>query len=172
MEVYLGLGSNEGCREEHIETAIVALENAFDAPCLRISSLIETKAWGFESAKDFLNSVVVFDVDLEHFRKEYAPAEDNPDMEQTAGLILRICKSVEKMCGRRRNSHIDENGRKIYHDRPMDVDILFMGTEEIDNEELTIPHIEMNIRDFVMIPLREVVSEEIKTKFPDIFETE
>lgn len=170
MELYLGLGSNEGCREEYIQTAIVALENAFDTACRAVSSVVETEPWGFESSRKFLNAVIVLDVDLDHFCSEYAPSGEETDISGIAELILRICKNVERMCGRKRCAIYDENGNRIYHDRPMDVDILFMGTHRIETDNLTIPHKDMKERDFVMQPLKEIVSDEIVCTFPEIFE--
>jgi 2-amino-4-hydroxy-6-hydroxymethyldihydropteridine diphosphokinase len=53
-----------------------------------------------------------------------------------------------------------EDGKPVYADRLIDIDILIYGFHEIESEELTIPHPAMLQRDFVMIPLREIVDEE------------
>ena len=52
----------------------------------------------------------------------------------------------------------DEAGERIYHNRPIDIDILLFGEHRIDCPELTIPHKLMYERDFVMIPLKEIFS--------------
>ena len=59
IEIYLGLGSNEGDREQLMAEAIELLSVALGAP-LRISSLVETEPWGFSSSNKFLNMVAVF----------------------------------------------------------------------------------------------------------------
>ena len=50
----------------------------------------------------------------------------------------------------------DDEGNRIYTDRPIDIDILLFGDNRIDCEELTVPHKLMYERDFVMKPLKEI----------------
>ena len=50
----------------------------------------------------------------------------------------------------------NEAGERIYTDRPIDIDILLLGDDKIDCQELTVPHKHMYERDFVMIPLNEI----------------
>jgi 2-amino-4-hydroxy-6-hydroxymethyldihydropteridine diphosphokinase len=45
----------------------------------------------------------------------------------------------------------------VYHDRPIDIDILLYDDWIVDEPELRIPHPLMYKRDFVMIPLREIL---------------
>ena len=63
----------------------------------------------------------------------------------------------------------DAAGHRIYHDRPIDIDILFWGTRRIRTTRLEIPHPLMAQRDFVMIPLREIADAQIMRAFPEIF---
>ena len=44
-----------------------------------------------------------------------------------------------------------------YHDRPIDIDILTYDDLHINTPSLTLPHPHMHERDFVMIPLREIL---------------
>ncbi len=47
-----------------------------------------------------------------------------------------------------------------YHDRAIDIDILLYDDITVDEPDLKIPHPLMQERDFVMIPLREIMGEE------------
>ena len=115
-------------------------------PFKAVSSLIETKPWGFESDEMFVNAAVHYELEMQ---KGY-----NPEAEGL--MILEICKSIERRLGRDGGPQYDESGKRIYSDRPIDIDILLLGDDRIDCEELTVPHKLMYERDFVMVPLREI----------------
>ena len=156
VELYLGLGTNQGDRELNIEHAVAMLNVELKTPYKAISSLIETEPWGFDSHQKFLNAVVLYELDL--------PKGYNPEAEGL--MILEICKDIERRMGRIGEPQYDERGERIYTDRPIDIDILLFGDERIDCPELTVPHRLMNERDFVMIPLKEVaakVGNDLKT---------
>lgn len=150
VELYLSLGSNQGDRELNIEHAVSMLNVELKTPYKAISSLIETEPWGFESSRKFMNAVVLYELDL--------PEGYNPEAEGL--MILEICKDIERRMGRTGEPQYDERGERIYSDRPIDIDILLFGNNEIDCPELTIPHKHMNERDFVMIPLKEITGQE------------
>ena len=147
VDLYLSLGSNMGDREANIETAVSLLNIEFKTPYKAISSLIETEPWGFESDERFLNAAVHYQLRL---KKGY-----NPEAE--ALMILEICKDIERRLGRIGEPEYDESGKRIYHSRPIDIDILLFGDNKINCPELTIPHKLMYERDFVMIPLKEIL---------------
>ena len=115
-------------------------------PFKAVSSLIETKPWGFDSDEMFVNAAVHYELEM---KKGY-----NPEAEGL--MILEICKSIERRLGRDGYPQYDESGKRIYSDRPIDIDILLLGDDRIDCEELTVPHKLMYERDFVMVPLREI----------------
>ena len=146
MELYLGLGSNQGNRELNIEHAVSMLNLDLKTPYKAISSFIETEPWGFESQQKFINAVVLYELDL--------PEGYNPEAEGL--MILEICKDIERRMGRSAEAQYDERGARIYFDRPIDIDILLFGDNKIDCPELTVPHKLMYERDFVMIPLKEI----------------
>ena len=146
VDLYLSLGSNMGDREANIETAVSLLNIELKTPYKAISSLMETKPWGFESDQRFLNAAVHYELWL---KKGY-----NPEAEGL--MILEICKDIERRLGRTGGPEYGEGGERIYHDRPIDIDILLFGDNKIDCPELTIPHKLMYERDFVMIPLNEI----------------
>lgn len=139
-DVYLSLGTNIGDRKKNLDTARRMLEGSFGCRCKAESSVIETRSWGFEGA-DFLNCVLCFCLSLQ-------PHE-----------ILRVCKDIERSMGRMEQLEYGADGRRIYHDRIIDIDILLCGDERVDEPDLTIPHPHMRDRDFVMIPLMEILDE-------------
>ena len=130
---YLGLGSNLGDREANIRKAISLIGEKVGL-VLRQSSLIETEPWGFESEHPFLNAAVMVLTTL-------SPIE-----------CLDATQQIERELGRKKKS---KNG--IYHDRPIDIDLLLYGDLKLSTPRLTIPHPHMFERDFVMIPLREIM---------------
>ena len=146
VDLYLSLGSNQGDRAQNIENAVSLLNVELRTPYKSISSLLETEPWGFESDEKFLNAAVHYQLRL---KKGY-----NPEAEGL--MILEICKDIERRLGRIGEPEYDAEGKRIYHSRPIDIDILLLGDNNIDCPELTVPHRLMYERDFVMIPLKEI----------------
>ena len=146
VDLYLSLGSNQGDRAQNIENAVSLLNVELRTPYKSISSLLETEPWGFESDEKFLNAAVHYQLRL---KKGY-----NPEAEGL--MILEICKDIESRLGRTGEPEYDAEGKRIYHSRPLDIDILLLGDNNIDCPELTVPHRLMYERDFVMIPLKEI----------------
>ena len=135
-KVYLGLGSNLGDRNAHIEQAIALIHERV-GEVVRRSSFIETEPWGFESENKFLNAVILCETEL------------------TPRQLLKTTQKIERELGRKKksaSSHISH----LYKDRPIDIDILLYDDLTIDERDLKIPHPLMEQRDFVMIPLREI----------------
>ena len=132
-DLYLSLGSNLGDREEMLRRAISLIDERIGA-VQRVSSFIETEAWGFESENRFLNAAVKVLTTL-------SPEE-----------CLKRTQQIERELGRKKKS---KNG--VYHDRPIDIDLLLYGDLKLSTPKLTIPHPHMYERDFVMIPLREIM---------------
>ncbi len=132
-ELYLSLGSNLGDREDMLRRAIALIEERVGT-VQRVSSFIETEPWGFESEHPFLNAAVMVQTTL-------SPIE-----------CLDRTQQIERELGRKKKS---KGG--IYHDRPIDIDLLLYGDLKLSTPRLTIPHPHMYERDFVMIPLREIL---------------
>ena len=137
QDVYFSLGSNQGDRQARIEEALRRLDKALGRPYEALSSIIETPAWGFDGPP-FLNCVV-------RYRSARRPE-----------TLLHICKRIERAMGRRGAPEYDAEGRRIYRDRPIDIDILLYGDMTVDTPELKIPHPLMRQRDFIMRPLEEI----------------
>ena len=146
VELYLSLGSNQGDREWNIEPALSLLNIELKTPYKAVSSIYETEPWGFDSSAKFLNVAVLYELEL--------PKGYNPEAEGL--MILEACKEIERKLGRIGGPEYDERGDRVYHDRPIDIDILLLGDNIIDCEELTVPHKLMYERDFVMKPLSEI----------------
>lgn len=132
--VYLSLGSNLGDREATIASACRKI-NELIGPIVRQSALHVTEPWGFESQHQFVNAAVCCLTIL------------------TPRQLLRSTQRIERMLGRRQKS---VGG--IYHDRPIDIDILLYDDITIDEPDLRIPHPLMHQRPFVMVPLQEILS--------------
>ena len=156
VNLYLGLGSNLGDRDLNLLRAVNLLDEAFGTHPERISRIVETPAWGFEGP-DFLNLCVLYRI----------PREGSP--EEHGLEILRQVKAVEKALGRVQEPLFDAEGRRLYHNRTIDIDILCYGAERIQNQELTVPHPLIGQRDFVWKPLLEISKPDIREAFPDIF---
>ena len=149
VSLYLSLGSNQGDRVQNIENALSLLNIELGTPYKAVSSYIETEPWGFDSDEKFINAAVCYEL---NFPKGY-----NPEAEGL--MILEICKDIERRLGRKGGTQFDDNGARIYTSRPIDIDILLFGDNNIDCPELTVPHKLMYERDFVMIPLREIAGQ-------------
>ncbi len=147
VKLYLGLGSNMGDRRQNIENAISLLNIELKTPYTAVSSFIETESWGFESDEKFINAVVLYELEL----------PEGYSAEAEGLMILDICKDIERRMGRTGGPVYDERGERVYASRPIDIDILLLGDSRIDCEELTVPHKLMYERDFVMIPLKELM---------------
>ena len=104
-----------------------------------ISGIYETKSWGFDGP-DFMNAVVLYEL-------------ESPDPFR----LLSVCKDIEREMGRTGSPQYDKEGRRIYSDRLIDIDILLVGDMKIDTPELKVPHPLMEKRDFVMRPLKELM---------------
>ena len=130
---YLSLGSNLGDRHATMQSAILLLGKQAGSVD-RVSSAIETEPWGFKSANKFLNMCVRITTTL------------SPEQ------LLVTTKNIELQLGRTTKS---VNGQ--YHDRPIDIDILTYDDLHINTPSLTLPYPHMHERDFVMIPLREIL---------------
>ena len=131
--LYLSLGSNLGDRERILHRAIALIDGRVGT-VQRVSSFIETEPWGFESEHPFLNAAVMVLTTL------------SPEQ------CLKETQQIERELGRTTKS---KDG--IYHDRPIDIDLLMYGDLKLSTPTLTLPHPRMQERDFVMIPLREIL---------------
>jgi 2-amino-4-hydroxy-6-hydroxymethyldihydropteridine diphosphokinase len=136
--IYLSLGTNLGSREDNLERALQLLQEQV-GELLRRSSVHETTPWGFESSHMFLNLCVCMATSL-------SPLQ-----------LLAATKQIERQMGRTQKS---EQGH--YADRVIDIDILLYDDAHVNESELIIPHPHMYERDFVMLPLNEILDDSLK----------
>ena len=130
QDLVLLLGTNLGDREENIRQALEALDKAFGGRRVKLSRIIETEACGFDGPP-FLNAVVVY-------RSARKPEN-----------VLRICKRIERSMGRTDAPEYASDGSRIYHNRIIDIDILFYGEHSVSTPQLSIPHPQVHSRPFV-----------------------
>ena len=132
-KVYFSLGSNLGDKEGNIREAISRIGELI-GEVDRQSTLLATEPWGFESDNTFVNAAIRCTTSLSTFE------------------ILNITQNIERAMGRTLKS-VDGQ----YHDRIIDIDILIYDDLHITTPQLTLPHPLMKERDFVMIPLKEIL---------------
>ena len=135
-DLYLLLGTNLGDREANVARALAALGRSL-GPVLQYTGTIETEACGFDGPP-FLNAVAVFSCD----RK--------PE------TVLKICKRIERSMGRTDAPEYDAHGRRVYHNRLIDIDILMYGDLLVNTPALHIPHPQVQERPFVGLLLKSL----------------
>ena len=138
--VFLGLGTNLGAKETNMENALKEIKKRI-GEISSLSSFYASDPVGFKSENTFLNAVCRVETSL-------SPYE-----------LLSVTQDIELFLGRTKKS---VNGQ--YHDRIMDIEILLYDNLHITTPKLTIPHPLMETRDFVMIPLKEVLEKTFELK--------
>ena len=135
VTVYLGLGSNQGCRRTNLTQAVTLLSRDPGVEVLRCSSVYETAPWGYLDQPSFLNCVVEAETGL-------GPVP-----------LLKLAQEVEQTVGRKPSFR--------WGPRAIDIDILLYGDSCVDETEpdLKIPHVSMAERAFVLVPLAEIAGQ-------------
>ena len=156
-ELYLSLGSNQGDRAANLQQAVRMLDEGLKVPHGALSEFLSFPSWGFDGA-EFLNCAVRYDL---------PQAGQDPALHALA--ILDLAKTIEKALGRIPEPVLPDGGR-AYQDRPIDIDLLVYGSLKMDTPRLTLPHKLMGVRDFVLVPLRQIASENLLAQFPGLFD--
>ena len=138
---YWGLGSNLGDREANISRAIALIAEQAGT-VVRQSALFYSEPWGFDSDNAFVNAVVCIHTTL------------------TPQRLLRTTQRIERQMGKdsRHATQRTAGQADVYHDRPIDIDILLYDDINIHTPTLTIPHPHIDERPFVTVPLHEVLT--------------
>lgn len=131
VRTYLGLGSNLGDRQAHLQSALAALSPAVRV--LRVSPVYETEPWGYAEQGKFLNLVAEAETEL-------PPAD-----------LLSHVKAVEQQVGRQPSF--------LNGPREIDIDILLYGDTVFEDGDLRIPHARLAERAFVLVPLADLAAE-------------
>ncbi|KTD55835.1 2-amino-4-hydroxy-6- hydroxymethyldihydropteridine pyrophosphokinase [Legionella santicrucis] len=127
---YLGLGSNQKSPERQLCKAIQSIRTLRLTAVTKISSFYWSKAWGLKSQQNFCNAVIEINTRL-------SPLQ-----------LLSACQQIEEKQGRVR--------KKRWGPRIIDIDILYYEKRVIQSKKLIIPHPYIQLRDFVLIPLKEI----------------
>ena len=146
-QVYLGLGSNLGDKEENLRKAITLINEQIGT-VVRQSAFFYSEPWGYESDNQFVNAVILVETPL----SPYDVLTANQRIEHLLG------KTQAHATERPSDLSLQPSDLRppIYHDRPIDIDILLYDDLHMDEPGLKIPHPLMEERDFVMIPLNEI----------------
>jgi len=144
--VYLSLGTNLGDKEHNLVSAITEIGRRI-GPVRAQSAFLATEPWGFESPNTFLNAAVRVETEL------------------FPHALLKVTQQIERDMGRTQKSTPNPQLSTVnsqlppvnYHDRIIDIDILLYDDLHINTPKLTIPHPLMYERDFVLIPLKEIL---------------
>ncbi len=131
-KVVLALGSNLESKFDNLQSAVNYL-NWFVGKILKIAPVYQTKAWGFKGA-DFLNTILL----LETYK---APSE-----------VLKLTQKIERILGRSQKSLEGQ-----YHNRTIDIDILYFNHKVLNTKDLQIPHLHLHERNFVLKPLDDIL---------------
>ena len=138
VSVLLGLGANLGERRRNIERALERLEADPQVKLVAPSRLRATDPVGGPPQGRYVNGVAEICTTL------------------LPEALLELCHAVEADVGRVRTPEAERWGP-----RPIDVDILFYGDEEIALAHLGGPHPRMLERQFVLEPLAELAPQRI-----------
>ena len=136
-KLYLALGSNLGNREENLRRALALIDERVGS-VYRVSSSMETEPVGFSSTNKFINLVCLVHTMMSPM------------------ACLRETQKIEKELGRTKKSTCAD-GILQHFDRTIDIDLLTYDDITISTPELTLPHPRMKERDFVTIPLNEIL---------------
>ena len=142
---YIGFGSNIGDRLVHIQNAIHALSKTEGITLQKVSSVYKTDPVGYEAQAHFLNGVAAIQTDL-------------PPLS-----LLHTLKDIETAVGRQH--------RIRWGPREIDLDILIYEDMCLQKEKLVIPHPEMHLRRFVLVPLAEIAPDVVHPVFQETVQT-
>lgn len=128
-ELYLLLGSNLGDRTLYLQQARETIATQVGT-IVQASAIYETAAWGKTDQPSFLNQVLEVTTD-------FSPEQ-----------VLQTINTIEQDLGRERLEH--------WGARVIDIDILFYDNLVQQTQRLTIPHPQLHLRRFTLLPLYEL----------------
>ena len=134
IPAYIALGSNIE-PERNLLRCLELLEEIPQTRVVARSSWYRTSPWGLESQAEFINAAVGLVTRL------------------GALELLRETQAIEQRLARNRAI---KNGP-----RTIDIDLLLLGAEVRSEEDLTLPHPGLLVRDFMLVPLIEIAPQAI-----------
>ncbi len=129
-KAYIAFGSNMGDKEQYIKQGIEVLKSTRGCEVTKVSDFIHTEPYGGIEQDTFVNGCL-------ELRTLYPPKE-----------LLNILNEIEKNAKRERIIH--------WGPRTLDLDIIFYDHLVLADEELIVPHIDMQNREFVLEPMRQL----------------
>lgn len=129
---FVAIGANLNDPQDQVRRAIAALGALPGTTLLGSSSLYGSKPMGPQDQPDYINAVAQLATTL-------APL-----------TLLDELQRIEREQGRVRK---DER----WGPRTLDLDLLLFGDQIIESPRLTVPHYGMKQREFVLLPLYEIV---------------
>ena len=124
---YIGLGSNLG---DSRQILLEAVQKLATLGTVKTSRLYQSPPMGPQDQPNYLNAVAQLETDLAHL------------------VLLNELQRFEQESGRVR--------LRRWGERTLDLDLLIYGQEHIQNDRLTVPHVGLFERDFVVIPLLDL----------------
>lgn len=133
MKCYIALGSNLSEPLVQLQNALDSIKKEPELQLLKVSSFYQSKALILADTppqNDYINAAAMLETVL------------------TAEQLLEKLHKIEAAQGRERNEK--------WGARTLDLDILLYGDSKIHTEKLTIPHAQIQYRNFVIHPLFEI----------------
>lgn len=137
--IYLSIGSNVGDRDKYLDMAVAELKSNRDIKVYKVSDYIRTEPYGYTNQDEFLNAAVEADTII--------PPEE----------LIDLVLSIEQKAHRVRDIH--------WGPRTLDIDLLLYEDFVSFTEKITVPHIDMHNRDFVLKPLCQIAPYAIHNVF-------
>ncbi len=131
IDVFIGIGSNLDDPKHQVLTAIERLKKLPDSRWQGVSRLYASRPQGPQDQPDFVNAVA-------WVKTQLAPL-----------ALLDALQDIEQTQGKVKKRHWGE--------RLIDLDVLLYGDQVIDNARLRVPHPFMTERDFVLLPLMDLL---------------
>jgi len=127
---YIALGSNLNTPVAQLNAALTALDSLPQSQLIAVSPFYQSKPLGPQDQPDYVNAVACLDTALSPL------------------ALLDELQRIEHEQGRVR--------LRRWGERTLDLDILLYGNELLQTERLTIPHYDMQHREFVIVPLYDI----------------
>jgi 2-amino-4-hydroxy-6-hydroxymethyldihydropteridine diphosphokinase len=131
---YVGLGSNLGDRDVHLEFAVLALADLEGVEPTVCSPVYETDPMGPGEQRPYLNAVLEVQTGL------------------PAAVLLDAMLDIEERAGRSRRPDVPR-----WSSRTLDLDLLLYGDHQINEPNLKVPHPGLAERAFTLVPLVDLV---------------
>ena len=132
--VFLSLGSNLGNRMKNLKLARRLISSSV-GDVEYSSSIYKTQAWGQEELNFFYNQVIGVSTNL------------------FANKVLESCQEIELQLGRLPKK------KAGYENRLIDIDLLVYGKQVLKKTKLVLPHPQIHLRNFVLVPFAEIAPE-------------